>query len=148
MPRITATKQTRPDSIPCGLGRRLLAMVYDAIVLLAILMAATAIAMAAGFREVTAGKDILFTVYLLATWFLYLALLWRHGGMTLGMRAWRIAIVSDGGGRPGWGQCLVRCLVSLPSAACAGLGFAWAFFDPDKRCWHDLASRTRLIRFP
>lgn len=121
-------------------------MLYDAVVLVAVLMVATAIAMLAGFRDVTAGKDLLFTLYLVAAWFLYLAWFWHKGGMTLGMRAWRIIVVSDGGGRPGWSQCLVRFLASLAAAAFAGIGFAWSLFEADRRTWHDMASRTRLVR--
>ena len=121
-------------------------MLYDAVVLVAVFMVATALAMAAGFHEVTAGEDPMFTLYLVAAWFAYLAWFWRKGGMTVGMRAWKITVVSENGAAPGWGQCLARFLVSLVSAACAGLGFAWSLIDGDKRCWHDRASGTRLLR--
>ena len=78
-------------------------------------------------------------------WFFYLAWFWRRG-MTVGMRAWRVRIEQDDGGKPGWIRCLVRFLVALVSAACLGLGFWWSLFDPGKRTWHDMASRTRLLR--
>jgi uncharacterized RDD family membrane protein YckC len=65
--------------------------------------------------------------------------------MTLGMRAWRVRIVHETGGRPGWGASLARFALSWLSAACLGLGFAWSLFDHSKRCWHDIGSRTRLI---
>ena len=136
----------RPESgrRPCGLGRRLAIMLYDAVVVLAVLFAATALAMAVGFREVSAARDPLFTAWLLLAWFAYVGGCWRFGGMTVGMRAWRVAIETDAGQRPGWGACLLRFAVSLLSAAAAGLGFAWALFRRDRRCWHDLASGTRL----
>jgi uncharacterized RDD family membrane protein YckC len=133
---------------PCGLARRLAIMLYDAFAVLAVLLLATALAMAAGFRDVTAGRDPLFTAWLVLAWFGYLAGCWRSGGMTVGMRAWRVVIEADDGGRPGWGACLLRFAVSLLSAAAAGLGFAWALFRRDRRTWHDLASRTRLWRAP
>lgn len=129
---------------PCSLPRRLAAMLYDALVVLALLLLATALAMAAGFREVTAGRDPLFTAWLVLAWFGYLAAMWRTGGMTVGMRAWRVVIERDGGGRPGWGACALRFAVALVSAAAGGLGFAWALFRRDRRTWHDLASGTRL----
>jgi len=121
-------------------------MFYDAVAVLALLLLATALAMLAGFREVTALRDPLFTAWLLLVWFLYLGLCWRGGGMTVGMRAWRIVIENDAGARPGWGACLLRFAVSLLSAAAAGLGFAWALLRRDRRTWHDLASGTRLWR--
>jgi uncharacterized RDD family membrane protein YckC len=119
-------------------------MVYDAFAVLALLLLATALAMAAGFREVTALRDPLFTAYLLLVWFGYLAGCWRYGGMTLGMRAWRVMIETGSGERPGWGACLLRFVTALASAAAAGLGFAWALLRDDRQTWHDLASGTRL----
>ena len=133
---------------PCGLARRLAVMLYDALVVLALLLAATALAMAMGFREVTALRDPLFTAWLVLVWFGYLAGCWRHGGMTVGMRAWRVVIEMEEGQRPGWGACLLRFTVALLSAAAAGLGFAWAVLRPDRRTWHDLASGTRLWFLP
>jgi uncharacterized RDD family membrane protein YckC len=121
-------------------------MLYDAVVVTALLMAATALAMLAGFRELSAARDPLFTLYLLAVWFGYLGWCWHLGGMTLGMRAWRVRIGNTGGGRPGWDRCLARFLLSLLSAGIAGAGFLWALIDRDQRCWHDLLSGTRLYR--
>lgn len=143
MPQEPANQRT-----PCGLSRRLAVMVYDSFAVLALLLLATSAVMLAGFREVTAGHDVLFTAWLLLVWFLYLAWCWRSGGMTIGMRAWRVSIESENGGRPGWGQCLLRFLVSLLSAALAGAGFIWSLFDSQKRTWHDMASGTRLFHQP
>lgn len=136
---------TAPGKEPCGLPRRLLVMVYDSLVVTALLLLATALALVAGFDQVTAGEDPLFTLYLLAVWFLYLGWFWHRGGMTVGMRSWQVLIEREDGQRPGWGQCLLRFLVSFVSAACFGLGFAWSLFDAQKRTWHDLASNTRLV---
>ena len=142
----TENRAETAHATPSGPGRRLLVMLYDGLVVIALLLLATALALVAGSGEVMAGRDPLFTLYLLAVWFFYLAWCWRRAGMTVGMRAWRVAIESTGGGTPGWGQCLLRFLVSLVSAVCLGLGFAWSLFDPEKRTWHDMASRTRLVR--
>lgn len=131
---------------PCGLGRRLLIMAYDAAAVVALLMLVTAMAMLTGFRELNAIRDPLYGAALLSAWVLYLGWCWRHGGMTLGMRAWRVRIVTLRGGTPGWGACLLRFAVSLLSAAAAGLGFLWSLFDARNRCWHDIASGTRLLR--
>lgn len=123
-------------------------MVYDSLAVLALLLLATSAAMLAGFRDVTAGHDALFTAWLLLVWFLYLAWCWRSGGMTIGMRAWRVSIERNDGGRPGWGQCLLRFLVSLLSATALGIGFAWSLFNRKRLCWHDMASGTRLWHLP
>lgn len=140
------TSGTNTAGTPCTLLRRLLIMLYDALAIIALLILATSAAMLAGFENLSAGRDPLFTLYLLAVWFTYLGWCWRHGGMTVGMRAWRVVIINDNGRPPGWGRCLLRFAVSWLSAAAAGLGFLWALFEPGRRTWHDMASATRLLR--
>jgi uncharacterized RDD family membrane protein YckC len=139
-------KETEISGMPCGLIRRLAIMLYDGVVVVSLLMLATTLAMLAGFGGRTAMKDPFFTAYLLAVWFLYLAWCWSKGGMTVGMRAWRVKIENSDGLRPGWGSSLLRFVVSLVSAALAGLGFLWSLFDTRKRTWHDILSGTRLVR--
>jgi uncharacterized RDD family membrane protein YckC len=131
---------------PCGLLRNFAAIIYDALIVVALWMIATALAMLAGFRELDVVNDPLYALYLLLVWCLYLTGFWHKGGMTVGMRAWRIRIVSEDGGLPGWGHCLKRFIASLISAASLGLGFVWPLFDPQQRSWHDILSRTRLLR--
>jgi len=142
----TSSKSLASAARPCGLGRRLLVVLYDTVVVVALLLAATALALLAGSGNVTAGQDVVFTLYLALAWFAYLAWCWTHGGMTLGMRVWGVIIERDDGSAPGWGGSALRFAVSLISAACAGLGFWWSLFDPQQRTWHDIASRTRLLR--
>jgi len=123
-------------------------MAYDGVAVVALWMAATALAMAVGFPELNAARDPFFALYLCAVWFAYLAWCWHRGGMTLGMRAWRIHITTADGQLPGWGRCLARFLAALLSAAPLGLGFLYALIDRDRRCWHDLLTGTRLLRDP
>lgn len=139
--------ESAQSGCPCGLLRRLAAIVYDSMVVIALMMLATMLAMPAGLGGRTAMKDPVYTTYLLAVWFLYLAWCWRKGGMTVGMRAWRIRIEDLNGHRPGWGKSALRFLVSLLSAALAGMGFLWSLFDRSKRTWHDIVSGTRLVRY-
>lgn len=120
-------------------------MGYDAVAVIALMMGVTAVALFTPLSDQTALKDPLPTLLLLVTWFLYLTWCWR-GGLTVGMRAWRVKLVFDDVEQPGWGRCLLRFTVSLLSAAALGLGFIWAMFEPNRRTWHDLASRSRLIR--
>lgn len=131
---------------PCGLFRRLLIMLYDAIAVVALLMLASTLAMLAGMGNQTALYDPVYTASLALVWFFYLAWCWHKGGMTLGMRAWRVCITDETGGLPGWRRCAVRFLVSILSAAPAGLGFAWSLIDQKNRTWHDIASGTCLLR--
>lgn len=140
----------KPDkpSIPdhCGFFRHIAIMVYDAAVVVSLLMLATVLAMFSGFGGRTAMRDPVFTLYLLMIWYLYLSWCWHTGGMTIGMRAWRVRIEDTNGNRPGWSTTFVRFVISLVSAALLGTGFIWSLFDRQNRSWHDIASNTRLVR--
>lgn len=142
---IAVTKKAVAAGSPCGLVRHFMIMIYDAVVVIALLMLATAMAMLFGMDNYTATEDLVYTASLVVIWFAYLGWCWNKGGMTLGMRAWRVRIESECGNNPAWGQCLIRFLVAFVSASCAGLGFAWSLFDRAGNTWHDLASRTRLV---
>ena len=138
--------QGKSAPVPCELWRRLLAMSYDFVIVIALLMLATALAMLAGFREMTAMRDPGYTLYLALVCLVYFSASWRHGGMTLGMRAWRIRIADRDGGLPGWTRCVVRFLTAMLSAAPGGAGFLWCLFDERRRAWHDRLSGTFLYR--
>ncbi len=94
----------KTNGTPCSLFRRLLIMLYDGVIIVALLMLATAFAMLAGTGNHTAMQDPLYTAYLVLVWFAYLAWCWHTGGMTLGMRAWHVCITDETGRRPGLGK--------------------------------------------
>ena len=85
-------RATEQSHLPCGLLRRLGIIVYDVVIVIALLMLAAMAAMLAGFRGQTAFRDPGYTLYLGAVWCSYIVGCWHAGGMTLGMRAWRIRI--------------------------------------------------------
>ena len=134
---------------PPGLLRRLGAMAYDALLLLAILMMLSypyvwfTGGVKPGFLIRTA-----YQLYLLAICFLYYAGFWVRGGQTLGLRTWRLKLVRDDGGPITWAIALKRFASALLSWLCLGLGFLWILYDRDKLAWHDRLSGTRLVRLP
>jgi len=141
-------KAAKPtDRTLCPLPRRLLAMLYDSLVLLALLIVASALALPFGDIHKTAFKDFWFTLWLVFVCFAYLGGCWRYGGMTVGMRAWRIELVSANDRPVSWPRCLLRFIVGCVSLGAFGLGVIWALPDPLNRSWHDLAARTLLVRF-
>ena len=130
---------------PCSLGRRLMVMVYDTLVVIALLLIAAAAVLPLG-GEQSAGKNSLYTLYLLLVWFSYLGWCWTRGGQTLGMRTWKVRLTGTDKQSVTTGMALARFAVSLLSAVALGLGFWWSLFDRQKRCWHDMASNTCLQR--
>lgn len=134
------------DRVYCRLPRRLLAMLYDAVVMLGLLLLAAAVALPFGDVNKVALHDFWFTLWLLAVCFAYLGTGWRYGGMTIGMRVWRLKLVGDDERIISWPRCLLRFLVGLVSVGAFGLGVLWALVDSRNRGWHDLAARTLLIK--
>jgi len=121
-------------------------MLYDGVILLGLLIVASAIALPFGDMNKVVFRDFWFTLWLLTVFFMYLASCWRYGGMTVGMRAWRVRLVCGDGQIISWPKCLLRFLVGLVSLAVFGLGILWVLVDQKNRGWHDLAAGTLLIK--
>ncbi len=135
------------DLPPPGFLRRLGAMFYDSLLLLALLMM-----LSYPYVWLTGGDKpdlivrTLYQLYLLVICFLYFGGFWVRGGQTLGLRTWRMKLVSDDGGPITWAMALKRFVYALLSLICLGLGFLWILHDRDKLAWHDRWSGTKLIR--
>lgn len=148
------------DFAPAGLGRRLAAIFYDALLCVALLMVTTfiykliwmAFVGEAKMRQLsetgTLDGDPLLSTVLLFALFAFFAKFWTHAGQTLGMQVWGIRVQNaDGTGISLW-QALLRFVVAIASWLCVGLGFFWSLFDKHKRSWHDMYSETQLVRIP
>ena len=144
------TTQPRPVTryARCGLPRRLMAISYDTVIVLGLLLIATAVASPFDEGGQQAFRDPFFSLYLLSIWFFYLGLCWIYGGMTVGMRAWGIILFADEGYTISWKLCVIRFLTALISTACAGLGLLWSLHDQEKRSWHDISSHSGMYRVP
>ena len=127
-----------------GLPRRLAALVYDALLLFAVLFAATVpVLIVTGGRAVGPSQPA-YTAWLLAVSYLYLGWCWTRSGQTLGMRAWRMRVRTRDGARLGWGHALARFAAGLVSIGAAGAGLLWVAFDRDRLSLHDRLSGTAL----
>ncbi len=131
---------------PAGLLRRLMAMVYDALVLLAVWMLVGFVAVALNGGE--ANESPLFHSTLFVVTFAFFAYFWMRAGMTLGMQAWRLRVQDLDGRSVSLQQSLIRFLVAIVSLAAFGLGYWWILFDSEKRSWPDIASRSRVVVLP
>jgi len=131
---------------PPGFRRRLGAMFYDTLLLLALLMM-----LSYPYVWLTGGDKpglivkTLYQFYLLAICFFYYAGFWVRGGQTLGLRTWRMKLVTKDGGPITWSIALRRFAYAWISLLCLGLGFLWIMYNRDKLAWHDRWSETRLI---
>jgi uncharacterized RDD family membrane protein YckC len=138
---------------PAGLLRRTAAMVYDGLLLFAMMMIATAL-----FLPFTAGEAVRWGTFPLLTVLHRLALLgivigfygicWTRQGQTLGMQSWRLLTERVDGTRLTWSDSARRVCCALLSWLPAGLGWWWALFDRERRTWHDILTGTRTVVLP
>jgi len=131
---------TRPGPI-----RQLMAMLYDLMLLVSALLFATVIPVVLnGGEAIHSGNPIFFFYLLLVSLFFY-GWFWTHGGQTLGMRAWKIYLVSQDQTAVTWKQAGLRFCVAIFSWLFLGLGFLWQWIGSEKQSWHDVISGTHLI---
>ncbi len=128
-----------------ALGRRFASLLYEVLLLLALVFIAT-FPFLAFFGDATVGwKRHLLQGWVLAVWGGYFAWFWTHGGQTLPMKTWKIRLVRHDGAPLGAGRALHRYLLAILGVAAAGLGFAWALVDRDRQFLHDRLAGTALI---
>jgi len=159
---------------PAPLTRRLLAMLYDSLLLIAVLFLAMALLLLI-LRGHSPGNPWS-SLYLLLVSFGFFGGFWTHGGQTLGMRAWKIRLVGTDGRPLGWRQAALRFVTGLPAwivlligiALSSGiplhshawlewlarwpgevillLGVLWVIADQWPDGWRDRLSDSRVIR--
>jgi uncharacterized RDD family membrane protein YckC len=151
--------QTYP---PAGFFRRLGALFYDSLVVIALEMIAVGLVIAVLEALVAArlisyapyidAADMLthhpilnpiFLCYIITVWVGFFVFFWTRAGQTLGMRAWKIAIQNDHGAAITITQSLIRLATSA-----FGLGNILALFDPQKRGFQDIWANTQLVVLP
>ncbi len=147
-PNTTHSTATEAVKRPCSLGRRVMAMLYDGLLLIGLWMIA-AVAVVVPTNQGVSPQSTWFQLYLLLVAWIYFAISWKKG-CTLGMKAWHIRIETtpDASQEMTWLRTLIRFLVAVASLGSLGLGFLWSVFHPQKATWHDLASNTRLVVIP
>jgi uncharacterized RDD family membrane protein YckC len=67
-------------------------------------------------------------------------------GATLGKRALGLRVISPDGSPIGYRRGLVRTVARLVSAFPLWAGFLWCLVDDQRRTWHDILARSRVVR--
>ncbi|PLP98665.1 RDD family protein [Cupriavidus pauculus] len=160
------TPATPPRTPP--LGRRLLCMLYEGVLLFGVLMLASAVSVLARPLLVQLGLNHVYVdqVWMFVVLGVYFSWFWQRNGQTLAMQTWRIRLETGAGQTPGWPKAMLRYVLAwlwLPPAAAVGhamgltlwpfIGvltaglFIWmslAWLDPSRQFLHDRLAGTRL----
>ena len=131
---------------PAGLARRLGALLYDALLVIALWMATLFVWVLANNGEAVSGWPVQLVMVLELV--LFYGFFWSRDGQTLGMAAWRIKLVNGDGRPPGKEQLFIRMCIAPLSFAAAGLGYLWLYVGNHQQTWHDRASDTMVVHIP
>ena len=144
-----------------SLGKRILAIVYDVLILFFIIIVTTFIIQQIIIQlELTSLEqvkisaeetitvipaDSIVTLLLKNVWvvisFFYFGYYWTKRGQTLGMKPWKIKAVTHDGNLMTWGHALKRYVFAL-----LGLGLIWMIIDKEHLPLQDRMSKTKLIK--
>ncbi len=133
------TPTTQPTSRELAtIGSRFAASIIDFFALIALFFI---LDFALGSNLSSSTNNATGLIYVLYDWIMV-----AQFGATLGKRAMGIEVLTTDGERPGWGTAFVRSFVSVISSLVFMFGYIWAFFNPQRQTWHDLAARTLVVR--
>ena len=127
-----------------SLFRRLAAILYDSLLIIAMWLITTLL-LVAFINDGAALQGPLFQFGLYFEACLFYSYFWRLRGQTLGMQVWKIKLISPSLQTLSWQECFARLFFALVSVSMLGLGFIWMLFDPERLTWHDRASGTRVV---
>lgn len=78
-------------------------------------------------------------------WAIYNMIFLKWLSASPGKQVLKLRVVSANGAPLEKRQRMLRAVFSLLSGYAAGLGYLWAFFEPQRRTWHDLVAGTRVV---
>jgi len=128
-----------------GVGRRLLSMVYEALLACAVAFLAGIAFWAAAAGSLAGEARLLFQIYLFLVFGAYFVACWSRGGRTLAMQTWRMRVVRRDGASIGAGRAAWRYALAWISLLPLGAGFLWACVDSDGQFLHDRLAGTRIV---
>ena len=147
---MTDSSVTPPSA---GVLRRLGAMFYDLLLVIALMMVVTAVLLPlTGGEAITNERfgawEYAYQLLLLVLMILFFGVFWTRRGQTLGMMAWRLRIQREDGNLLGWADVFKRLGAATVSLCLAGLGYWWIWIDRDRLAWPDRWTRTRVVVLP
>jgi len=129
-----------------GIVRRIASMTYESLLLLGVLSVTFMLphlALGIGFQIALPGWVLISHIFVvMGAYFIWY---WRHGGQTLAMQTWKMALTTPSGAQPSLAHLALRYMVAWPSVACLGAGLLWALIDRDRQFLHDRLAGTRIV---
>ncbi len=128
-----------------GIGRRLLSLIYEILLLIAVALFAGGTAAALAQITNPAHTRQFTRVIAIAACAAYFAWQWQRSGQTLPMKTWRIRLETVDGTRVAGPRALLRAILATAGYLLLGVSVIWAFIDHDRQFLHDRLAGTRLV---
>jgi uncharacterized RDD family membrane protein YckC len=128
-----------------GIGRRVLSMLYESLIVFAVAFFAGLAFYGATHGRLSGNTRLVFQLYLFLVLGAYFIACWSRGGRTLPMQTWRLRVVRPDNLPIGVGRAALRYVLAWPSLLLFGVGVFWAFFDRDRQFLHDRLAGTRVV---
>jgi uncharacterized RDD family membrane protein YckC len=128
-----------------SLFKRLACMLYESVLLIAILALATFIFLKIFGAATQSPLRYFLQFYLWLIAGAYFIYCWMKSGQTLAMQTWRIQLLGHGDQPMPFRQAAIRYVIASFSLLLFGLGFFWAIFDREGLYLHDRFTGGRLV---
>ena len=134
---------------PAGFLKRVLALVYDSLLIGAIVLVLSLLLVFVngGYPESGSVLSFIQLFILVFTGPIFYSYFWiANKGQTTGMQAWKIKLVSIDETELNIKKTMLRCLISTISFVCFGLGYFWILYDKNNLSWSDILTKTKVIK--
>ena len=128
-----------------GVGRRLLSLVYEILLLIAVALFAGGTAAVLAHITSLAYTRLFTQTIGIATCAAYFVWQWHRSGQTLPMKTWRMRLETVDGMRVAVPRALLRATLATAGYLLLGITVIWAFIDRDRQFLHDRLAGTRLV---
>jgi len=132
------------EALP-GIGRRLASMLYEGLVVFAVLLIGFLLPQIVlnAFGLAIPGR--LLWLHVLVLLMVYFVWFWLNGGQTLPMKTWKLRLAGSDGASLRPPQAILRYLAAWPSILLCGFGLFWAVFDRNRQFLHDRIAGTCIV---
>ncbi len=128
-----------------SLGRRLLSLMYEMLLLTAVVIFAGGFAALLAYATGISQPRILTQIVVAATCAGYFTPQWCGRGQTLPMKTWQIRLEAASGRRVSIHQALLRLALATIGYLAMGASVLWVLADRDRQFLHDRLAGTRLV---
>lgn len=130
-----------------GLARRLGSLVYEALLLAAVIFVAAFLFIS--LTRYPSRAPVLrpaFQMFLILVSAVYFLWFWLHGGQTLAMKTWGVQLVAARSQPLTLARATLRLALATLGLGLGGASIVWALIDPERQFLHDRLAGTRLLR--